>query len=119
MEIIVIDEDDLGWKAHKDFILGRAIQINSHVTEDKLFLLGASDFSTISKNPSDPNTPGTLNMYVKNPPYPLGIKFPLSDDYYITFNNDNGLIGFIPTNNPVTSGTSRGYLMPQIDSSFY
>jgi hypothetical protein len=117
----VIKEKEYNWISHDDFQYNDVVQMNSYSTKDRLFFLGYSSFSSLVPDSiSHPDLPfgGNVSHYDNWYEQPSEKKLPICADYFISYNQLNGWVAFIPTMNPVTSETSVSINLKFIDSTY-
>lgn len=120
-EKIIEVEKEYKWKSHLNFRYNDVVQMNSYATKDRLFFLGYNSFSTLVPDSiSNPDLPfvGNVAHYDNWSEQPSEKKLPICADYFISYNPINGWVAFIPTMNPVTSGTSVSLNIKFIDSTY-
>lgn len=120
-ETFIEVEKKYKWKSQADFQYNDIVQMNSYATNNRLFLLGYSSFSSfVPDSINHPDLPfgGKVTHYINWYEQPSDKKLPICADYFISYNPINGWIAFIPSMNPVTSGTSISIDIKSLDSTY-
>jgi len=122
-EKVVIKEVDkkYNWTAHEDFQYDQVIQMNSFSTPDRLFTLGMASFSSlVSDSLNHPALPfgGSVCHYSNWFDQPSNKKLPISTNFFISYSESAGFIGFIPTMNPVDGNAIVNITLSKLDPTF-
>jgi len=122
-EKIVIKEVEkkYSWTAHEDFQYDEVIQMNSFSTPDRLFTLGVASFSSlVADSLNHPDLPfgGSVCHYINWFEQSSKLKMPVSTNFFIAYSEKMGGITFIPTKNPISSGTMTSIAIAKLDTSF-
>lgn len=117
----VIKEKEYNWVSHDDFQYNDVVQMNSYSTDNKLFLLGHSSFSSVVFDSlNHPELPFGSNVAHFDLWYeqPSDRKLPICEDYFISYSKSNGWIAFIPSSNPVLSGAGVSLSLQNMDTTY-
>lgn len=120
-EKIIEIEKEYNWKKHESFQYNDVAQMNSLATNDQLYFLGHNTFTSLvsgSLDHPDALFGGSAIHYDIWYEQPSDRKLPICADYFISYNKLNGWLRFIPTQNPVSAGTSVSLSIKNIDSTY-